>query len=544
MLKRILPGAALLCLAVLPSLARPAPVPIDKAGRPAVVVRVQAIDELLANLRYLAAQAGQEEQAKQFEGFIKSMAGPKGLDGIDTKRPLALYGNIGPNGIDSTAVLLIPVADEKALLDLFARFEAKVEKGKEGLYTVKHDNLPVPVFFRFANKYAYVTAQDESAIAPNKLLPPEKVLGTGPVGVVSASVNIADIPNELRTTAIEQMRTQLEAAKQQREPNETDIQHKFKGQMIDAVGAQIASVLKDGDHVTLSVNVDRKAGDIALNLTLAGKENTKLAGSILELAKAKSVVAGIIGKDSTMSAIIYAALPEDLRKGLAPVLDEAIQKGLEEEKDKAKRALAEKFARAIEPTLKAAELDAALDIRGPSAQNLYTVVAGLKVKDGAALEKTLRELFKELPAEQKAIIKLDAEQVGSVKIHRLDVQTFYDDEAKKSFGNNPAYLAIRENAVFVGVGENGLAAVKGALAAPPRLATPLKLEVSMARLARALAVQEKDAPKFAEEAFGKGGGNDKVQFVLEGGPQLKLSFAMKAPVIKFLVKLGEARAGK
>src|SRR5262249_51957529 len=263
---------------------------------------------------------------------------------------------------------------------------------------------------------------------------------------------------------------------------------------------------------------------------LAGKEDTKLAGSILELAKARSMVAGLISKNSTMSATLYAALPEDLRKGLAPVIDEAIKKGLEDEKDKTKRAAAEKLAKAIEPTLKAAELDAALDIRGPSAQDLYTVAAGLKVKDGAAIEKALRELVKDLPAEQKALVKLDAEQLGSVKIHRLDVQMFYDDEAKKSFGNNPAYVAIRENAVFVGLGENGLKAVKDALGAAPRVAAPLKLEVSMARLARAMAVQEKDAPKFAEEAFGKGGGNDKVQITIEGGPQLKLSLAMKAPV--------------
>src|SRR5262245_41752238 len=234
MIKRFLPSAAMLCLVLLPSLAQPAPVPDDKSARPGVVLRIQPIDELLANIRYLAAQAGQEEQAKQFEGLLKSMAGPKGLDGIDMKRPLAVYGNIGPNGIDSTVVALIPVADEKALLALLARFEVKAEEGKDGLYAIKHESLPVPVFLRFANKYAYVTAQDETAIAPTKLLAPEKVIGNAPFGLLATSINIADVPDGLRTQAIQQLEAALEEAKKQREPNETDLQHKLKGQTIDA----------------------------------------------------------------------------------------------------------------------------------------------------------------------------------------------------------------------------------------------------------------------------------------------------------------------
>src|SRR5262245_45522458 len=99
MRRRWLPGAALLCLIAVPAVAYPDSV-AEQAKKPGLVVRVQSIDELLANVRYLAGLVGQEEQAKQIEGFLKSMAGPKGLEGIDTKRPIGLYGNFGPNGID------------------------------------------------------------------------------------------------------------------------------------------------------------------------------------------------------------------------------------------------------------------------------------------------------------------------------------------------------------------------------------------------------------------------------------------------------------
>ena len=104
MLKRFLPCLVVLGLA-LPVRAADA----DNAG-PTVVVRLQSIDQLLDNVKYLVKLADREEEAKQIEGLVKSMAGPKGIQGIDTKRPIGMYGKVGAAGIDSTVVVLIPVA--------------------------------------------------------------------------------------------------------------------------------------------------------------------------------------------------------------------------------------------------------------------------------------------------------------------------------------------------------------------------------------------------------------------------------------------------
>lgn len=529
---------AFCCLCALPATARPAPAPApDQGKKPGLLVRIQAIDDLLANFKYLAAQAGQEEYAKQLEGLVKSMAGPKGLDGIDTRKPITLYGSVGPNGIDSTAVLLIPVADEKALLDLLARFDIKAEKDKNDLYTVHSNNLPVPVYFRFANKHAYVTVQDDSAIAKDKLLAPEKLGPVNPTSVASISFNIAEIPDNLKQMAIQEFENQLANAKQQRDPNDTDLQHKLKGQVIDAMGAQIISFIRDGEDVTLGINIDRKAHDISLDLNLTGKSGSKFAGTIGDLAKAKSIVSGLIGKDSTFSTVLYAALPEDLRKAMVPVIDEGIKKALEEEKDKTKRDVAAKLAKVLEPTLKAAELDAAIDVRGPSAKDLYTVVAGLKAKDGLEIEKAIKDIVKDLPAAEKAKVKFDADRAGSVSIHRVDIQKDLDEDTRKSFGDNPLYLAFRNDAVFMTLGENGLAAIKGAVAAPTKAAVPFKFEISLARLAPAMVATQPEAAKAAEEAFGKNKENDRVWIAVEGGKSLQVRVAMKSAVIKFVSKL-------
>src|SRR5688572_18728584 len=91
-----------------------------KPAAPTIAVRVKSIDGLLADVQYLAGLVGQEEQAKQLQGILEGMAGPKGLTGtgIDTKRPIGLYAVVTPGGVDSYASLLVPVADEKAFVEL------------------------------------------------------------------------------------------------------------------------------------------------------------------------------------------------------------------------------------------------------------------------------------------------------------------------------------------------------------------------------------------------------------------------------------------
>src|SRR5581483_9396257 len=113
---RLLPGLAGLCLvlAVVPVRADD---PKPKAIVPAVVVRVKPIEALVDDARYLAELADKADEFKMYEGIYKSMLKDKSLEGIDITRPIGAYSEIGPNGIDSRFVLLVPVADEKTFLD-------------------------------------------------------------------------------------------------------------------------------------------------------------------------------------------------------------------------------------------------------------------------------------------------------------------------------------------------------------------------------------------------------------------------------------------
>src|SRR4051794_20616724 len=81
------------------------------ADRPTLVLRVAPVEALLADFRYLATLAGREEEGKQFERLLLKRAGPKGLEGLDLKKPIGVYGNLKAKVETSEVVFLLPVSD-------------------------------------------------------------------------------------------------------------------------------------------------------------------------------------------------------------------------------------------------------------------------------------------------------------------------------------------------------------------------------------------------------------------------------------------------
>src|SRR5437660_10747398 len=112
-------------LTVLSLAAVPAPVrsaETDKSSEPAAVGQFQSIDQIIADIKYLAALAGHGEEAKQFDEVIKSQVGDKGLQGIDTKKPWGYYNT----DIGTPGTFLVPISDEKAFLALLDHLDQKV----------------------------------------------------------------------------------------------------------------------------------------------------------------------------------------------------------------------------------------------------------------------------------------------------------------------------------------------------------------------------------------------------------------------------------
>lgn len=532
-----------LALLALPAVARSAD---DTPKTPTLIIRMASLDSLIADGRYLLTQAGREEEARQGEAWLKSLMGDKGLEGFDSKRPLGFYGHVGPNGIDSTGVLMLPVANEKAVLDLLERQDIKPEK-KNGVYSFTSKKAPGPVYFRFAHKYVYVTGRAKDVLAEGKLLAPSLVLPGEDVGTLSARLNFAGIPKDQRNFLLGQVELRLNDLKEHTHPSETASQKELRIKTIDELALTLKSLLEDSGSLSVRLAIDRPANELSLSVDLAARPGSTLAKNIAALAETKSAVAGLIGKKSAASTRLTLSVPSGMRKALGPAVDDAFAQVLKGAKDAGARAFLSRYARTLMPTVKEGVLDAAIDVRGPSENKRYTVVAALRVKGGGDIDKAFREVVEKAPEKDRGKVTLDADKAEGVSIHRFNkIEDDLNADDRRDFGTNPGYLAVRDDAVFFALGEDGLKALKEALATKPKAGPVVRVEMALGRIPALLqGSRQKSAPEAAREAFkGKDKDADKVYLTLEGGKSLRLRAGLKGPVLGYfnLVDQAEKKA--
>jgi hypothetical protein len=549
MRSRILLGLALAGLLLAAPVAR-----ADRAGpgkdrgpeppagfRPAVVLRLEALDELFADVRYLLEQAGQQQIGKGVEGALKAMTGGDGgLEGVDTKKPIALYATVQSKLTESQVVLLLPIADEKKFLELLDNLDMKVEKGADGVYTLKIENVPFPILFRFAHGYAYGTPKLSSNIklpAKDKLPTPATVLA-GAGGLLSLTVNADRLPEQVRKLVVSAAALRLGNMKDEQLPGETDAQQELRGSILDELTAQVKSLLEEGGPVQAQLGVDRKKHELALALSVAGQPDTALAKNIAALARAKSVGAALVGKDSAAGGFFHLALPGEVVKKLGPAADEGFKKALGK-LDRDTRDLLAPLAKALEATAKAGQVDVGVDLRGPGDSGKYTALFAGKVKDGDRIESALKQVVEKLPEEKRRPIKLNAARAAGVSIHQVTPRKT-DDFTRSTLGDGPIYLAVRKDAVLVGMGDGALEALKSALAAEAKQASPLQLELSLGRIAKLIDHYQKGADEAAKKAF-KAPGSDRVRLSVTAGKALEVKFSVKSSVLTFAALIEKAR---
>ncbi len=504
----------------------------DTAPRnPTLVFRLQSVDELVATAKFVAAQAGQEEVFKQVEGILKAMTGAKGIEGLDPKRAIGAYGQLSSEVADSSAVILLPVVDEKTLLAFAERVLGKADKDKNDLFTITPPGIPVPLYFRFANKYVYISNSDK-ALAPAALLMPATVLAAEPGRVLSLRMNLAEIPDGVRDMLVGQIALRLGMMKEKRD-GESAADHALRTAALDEIATLLTQVIKEGEGVHTAITIAPREKDLSFSLEMKAKKGTTLAQRIADLAKPRSAVASLLSRSSAAQGQLHVTLPPRVQKALARVLDERVEQELKKQPNEDAQAL----IKAIVPTLKKGVFDLAMDWRGPSAKKHYTVVVGAQTQDGLAIERVLKSIVKKLPAEIQQVIELDAEKSGKSSIHKLNIGQFYDENLRTLLGDAPLYFSFREDAVFYTAGEDGLKAIKDALAAEPVRALPLRVQVALASLVPLIEKAQPKAGEAAKAAFGKTREGDRVELSLEGGESLKLRVTAAAPIIRFLSML-------
>ena len=536
--------AVALLIAATPALyaqEKPDTTPGKKTQAPAIVLRLKSLEGILADARYLAKLADQEEQFKQGEELMKTFT--NGLGGIDQTRPFALYGDISPGLQDSPVVLLVPIADEKAFVAFLESVNVKAEKGKDDVYTIDTIPgvpIPVTVYFRFVHKYAYITVMEKGNIADKKLLKPEAILpAAGDTSLVSLSLRFDGFPDILKQIALGQIENQMSAAKEQKPANETPAMKKLREGMIDLVTEKIKSLLTDGEEMTIKLGVDQKKDDLNAEFSFKAKKGSQLAKDMESIGRTSSLFSALSSDNTALRVVAALALPVELRNLMGPAIDDAIKDALAKETDPAKLKAMKMVFDAILPTVKAGDLDAGLSLVGPDKDGHFTVIGGAKVVKGKGIEDVVRELSKLMPEKDQKNLVLDATTIGDVKVHKILMP---EGDPKKVLGESSAYFAFRDDLVLIAAGPDALKSLKEALAAEPKKSsTLLKLDMALGRAA-ALNPSDPKSAKAAQEVFGKdANGLDVVSVTVEMGESLKVSLHAKAKIIALGAKAQKAK---
>lgn len=509
------------------------------ADTPTVVVRVKSLNALLQNLNLVVRLVGQEEAANQIEGLVKGKIGKNGLQGVDPTRPFGAYVRFGKAIDEVNGAILIPMADPDTFLALLDNFGLNYVKDKNGIYTHKTNN--VDLYFRFANKYLYITSLNTESIQEKNLVDPVKALAISGDAAISMVARVDQIPNDAKLIALAQLDEIIQAAQKNGPADETKAQAEFRMALLRDANKIASSLVREAAEIRFDLDISEKTKEMTVNFNVTAKPGTDFAKSIDTIGKLRSPLAGMVKNNLAFEGALHFALPETLQKAFDSVIDDVSSRSLEGIQSVDKKKQAETLFKAMMPTAKAGEYQIVASVIGPK-NDRYTFLGAVKLKDGAKLGNTVHDLVKlaivEIPEAERDKIKLDFDSVGPIKIHRFEApkNPQLDSLIKDVAGDKYLYLAFRDDALFLALGKEALPTLKAALAkADSASSPPLVFDFDVARMAKLMAqtVEQKD---LAAKLF-PNGQNGRVRFSVEGGTSLSARLQMRLNVLEFLVKL-------
>jgi hypothetical protein len=509
----MLKKSLLLCALVLPVLS-----PAESAAQPAqtpptLVVRLASLDNLFENLKLLGGLWGKDDIAGKLEDSIKSRLGPRGLYGIDGREPIGFYAKIGKDLTELSGVLVVPIKGDKEFKEMLGGLGWEVSAAKDGIHSVKQNLLPIDVQYRVSGKYAYVSLIGADALAKANLVEPQAIFTGKSKAAMSLTLRLDQIPAETRSLLLDSFKEAL--GKFDDKGGDNKAQMALQGALAKEGQRILENVFKDGEELNADVDIDQKTKQLTVDVTLRPKAGSKFAENIAKLGQRPTLCAGVLHKDAALNALINLDMPPELRDAIGTVVQEMAKQVTNDIKDEIKQKQAVQLLAAIKPSLTANHIDAALSLRGPHASKQYSLVAGLKLHLGDKLLATLVELLKDLPDSEQKLIHLNVDKVGNVGIHKLEFQGAFDGATKQMFGDHPIYVAFRSDAFFLGLGEEGLPALKDAVAAKAAVQPAVVFDMSVARIS---ALSGKGAAPAGDDA--------RLRLTLDGGPTLRVHFTM------------------
>lgn len=518
--------------------------PLLAQDKPTVVLRVASVDTLAAKGKYLAKLVDQGDLFDQVEGFLKAFTGPKGVEGLDTTKPLGLYGRLGPNGIDSQVVVLVPITDGDKFAEFMKKQNVPLEKQANGAFKIDVPGSPLPGYVRFANGYGYFTVgQDDAAIEAKNLADPKTVLPADQIGLATLLLDAEQVPAGMKALALQALEDEHKKQKDNLPKDLDEAQRKGQLAGMDLAFNAMKAVVKEGGPLTLKLDLNEAKQELSVGVSFAGQANSGLAKALADLGQAQSVAAGALPTGGIASASLTAAVPAAIRDLVVGEIERGVKDGLAKEPDAQKKGAAMALVESLLPTLKAGEVDLGFALV-PTAGGKHNVVLAAKVVKGGDIEKAVKQVVALVPENEKRAIGLtiDLDKADGVNIHGAKAPPM-DANGARLFGDGTIHFAVRDDALLLAFGDGSLGAVRTALATRKKPAGVVAASVNIGKFVSLL---PPDQAKMIEPIVKKvlaanPQARDTIAVTLDGGKELKLEATMPVTVIQLIGEIYKAR---
>lgn len=430
-----------------------------------VTIFLSSSDDIIADLEHLVVDlAGEEEQ---WNGNVFPNIDIF-LIGVDGARPI-FFDQIMDAEHGQRAQMAVPVSDLNEFildnLDPLGIIVTPVRRQKD--YYELTDVYEG--WMRIVDDYAEFGEyeSDVPATLPSPEEANRELLSRGfDAGV---QLNNALTSVEQRTAAFNTFRENTMAAVKKR-PQETNEEFALREKTTAQNLELLERIFAQSTEITVGLIIDTKQNEGRGEFLMTAVPESDLAGMIATQAEEHSYFASLkSADDATLSARIHFTFDELLQRHadeLYPLMRPVVQQHIDEdethtaEQKEARKEIAGILLDMLEAGGELGMVDAAMEIQ-PAEGGVQNGVAGIRVKDGAPVERIL-ELLPQ--GSSSFTTELNMDTAGDVTIHKLTFEGDYPQGLADFFGESGEFfVGTGPDAVWVSGGPGGLELLKSTI---------------------------------------------------------------------------------
>ena len=404
------------------------------------VVTCDSYADLKKQLGWLGTQVGQPGLAAMLEAVLL-MATQRPLAGLDVKRPLGAV--LTTDGDDIAVHGFVPVTSLDKLLDSLQAVTGPTEQSGNTRSLTLPNGIPLDVVAE--NGWAILSPRgiDVEAVDPTPYFAPLSE---------NYTLGIELFPHRLPDSLRQQLRMLIEqgaaAAGEQ-------------GQQLDrrAVAAALDS-LGNTESLALGIAIDSEKDRLFIENRTVAVPGSPMAQAMEGSDKGQSTVPmppAVDGKRHAVSGHLVQSVPVASRQEAQIMLDQALPPG---SNDPLTKTLSLLLRESLASVLATGGIDAAVCIDKTAAAKpnaLPSITAGLRVKDGAALENRIKQSFGGENGAKRLLptgvdIAFDSGKVGTTNLHTINVDLSGTDAAESLGKSLELTLAVAPDYAFLMAG--------------------------------------------------------------------------------------------